>query len=341
MKRALVIGGTGFIGLSIVDALLERGVDVRVSRRKQSITLLVRKRPVELVDASLEDRAALTKAMEDCEYVFLAAGHYPRYSTDRAHSIAVGVRGVRNAFDAALAAGVKRVIFTSSTATLAQAPAGRIADERDRLRAAPTDSVYRAVKFELEREAEEAASRGLDVVTVLPGGCIGPGDLRVGTAGLFVGVVRSVMPWYVEGTVNVVDVTDVGRTHVEAAIRARRGARYCIAGHPVELGELLQLVARRYGGQAPTTCLDPQAARARADADEAAAAPKKQRVPFPREMVDIVTSGQPVSSERARRDLGIEPTPLPLALDRTHAWLVRCKHVPAIDAAPRRIHEPG
>jgi len=341
LKRALVIGGTGFIGLSIVDALLERGVDVRVSRRKQSITLLVRKRPVELVDASLEDRAALVKAMDGCDYVFLAAAHYPRYSTDRAQSIAVGVRGVRSAFEAALTAGVKRVIFTSSTATLAQAPAGRIADERDRLRSSPVDSVYRAVKYELEREAEDAASRGLDIVTVLPGGCIGPGDLRVGTAGLFVGVVRSMMPWYVEGTVNVVDVTDVGRTHVEAALRARRGSRYAIAGHSIALGELLRTVARRYGGQAPTTCLDAPTARLRADADEATAAPKRQRVPFPREMVDIVSSGQPVSSERARRDFGIDLTPLPLALDRTHAWLVRCKHVPAIDAAPRRIHESG
>jgi len=329
VKRAVVIGGTGFIGLAIVDALLARGVEVRVTRRKRSITLLVRKRAVELVDASLETRDALARAMEGADVVFLAAGLYPRYSSDAAGSIAAGVAGVRNACEAAVAAGVPRLVYTSSTAVLGPALGDRPADERDRLAEPPPDSVYRAVKWHLEHEIDRAAAGRLDVVTVLPGGCLGPGDLRVGTSGLFVGVAHAALPWYVDGLVNVVDVADVADVHVEAATRAPRGARYCVAGHTVRLGSLLQTVARRYGGRAPEVTLEADAARARADAEERAAEPLRKRVPFPREMVDIVLSGQRISSAKAERELDLSTTPLTTALDRAHAWLVRCKQVPA------------
>ena len=330
MTRALVIGGSGFVGLNVVDALLAAGLDVRVTRRKKTPTIFLRKRPVELVSASLEEPIALRHAMEGCDYVLLAGAHYPRYSLDREGSIAKGVSGVRAACEAARDVGVARLVYTSSIATLARAPEGRPADERDAASAIPEDSVYRAVKWAMEREVDLAVSRGLPAVTLLPGGCIGPWDLRLGTAGILVAVAHRALPWWTDGTVNIVDVGDVARAHV-AALGAKGGSRYCVAGHDVMVRTLLSTVVRRYGGAFPAQPLPPAQARRRADEEERAAAPLHRRVAVPRELVDIACSGQPVSSARAHRELGIPDTPLHDALDRAYAWLERFRYVPPRD----------
>lgn len=323
MKRAVVVGGTGFIGMNLVDELLARGVEVTVTRRPRGLTAFLGGRAVRLVDASLDAPATLAPAFEGADAVFLAAGHYPRYSCDREATLALGVQQVEAACEAAVRAGVPRLVYTSSIATLGPAPAGRPADERDALAEPPPDSVYRAVKHAMERTVDRWAARGLHAVTLLPGGCIGPWDVRLGTGWFLVGAVRGAIPWIVDGLVHLVDVGDVARAHVEAAARAPAGSRYALAGHGLRVTELLDRVVRRYGGRRPALELDGDAARARADAEERAAASDRRRVPVPREMVDIVTSGQPVSSDRARRELGFEPRPLEESLDRAHAWFVR------------------
>jgi dihydroflavonol-4-reductase len=325
--RALVIGGTGFIGYNLVDGLLAAGTQVRVTRRKQTATFLLRKRAIEMVDASLEEPDKLRRAMVGCDVVYLAGAYYPRYSLDLEASLAEGVGGVRNACEAALAAAVPRFVYTSTIAVLAPAPEGRAADERDVATTAPSGSVYRAVKWAMQREVDGAGRRGLSTVTLLPGGCIGPGDVRLGTGSVIVGVVRGAMPWWVEGTVNLVDVADVVRAHLSAAGRVPSD-RYCIGGHDVRVGWLLRHIAARFGGRAPVTQLSAEEARARAEADERAAAPMRRRVPIARELVDIATTGQPVSNERARAELGLEFGSLDTALDRAHDWFVRHSYIP-------------
>jgi dihydroflavonol-4-reductase len=336
VKRALVIGGTGFIGVNVVDALIAEGVSVRVTTRPGSATLLLRKRKVERVPASLEEPEALRRAMDGCDTVFLTGAYYPRYSLSLDSALEDGVPGVKNACEAALAAGVERFVYTSTIATLGPAPAGRLADERDVLGAMPADSVYRGVKWAMEQAVEEAAARGLPLVTLLPGGCVGPNDVRVGSGAFIVGVVRGALPWFTDGTVNMVDVGDVALAHVRAA-SAAPGSRYCLGGHDLRIRELLERVAARFGGTFPPLELGAEEARARAEAEERAAAPKRERVPIPREMVDLITTGQPVSNARAEQELGIRFTPLDDAMDRAYEWFARLKLVPAIE--PRRTHE--
>jgi dihydroflavonol-4-reductase len=325
--HALVIGGTGFIGRNLIDELLAMGATVRVTQRKRSATILLQRLPVELVDASLDEPEKLMRAMSGCDVAFLTGAYYPRYSIDLEASLAEGVRGVRTACAAALDAGLPRMIYTSTIATLASSGGARPADERDVATSMPSGSVYRAVKWAMEREVDRARRRGLDVITLMPGGCIGPWDVRLGTGAILVGAVRGLLPWWVEGVINLVDVGDVARAHVTAAKYAR-DARYCLTGHDVTVGWLLEHLVARFGGTVPALRLSAEEARAVAEADERAAAPTRRRVAVPRELVDMATTGQRVCSARARAQLGFEASPLDASLDRAHDWFRRYGYLP-------------
>ena len=331
MKRALVIGGTGFLGINIVDELLAAGVKARVSYRKKSITAFVSKRDVQLIRGDLEDEGSLVEAMQGCDVVFLAGAHYPRYSQCRELSIARGRRDVHNACSAAMRAGVKRLVYTSSIASLAQTRSGRV-DEDDRPSECPSDSVYRATKWAMEGEVERARDAGLDIVTMLPGGCLGPWDVRLGTGGLLVGFITGSLPWWVDGIVNVVDVRDVAKAHVLAAMTDEPHARYCLGGTALRLRKLFRLVQRGHGGKFPETELDVVEAKAQADNDEREAMAQRLRVPMPRELVDIIAWSQIVDSGRAEESFAIQWRPLAETLDDACEWFARYRYLPRPEA---------
>jgi dihydroflavonol-4-reductase len=329
--RALVIGASGFIGLHVVDRLLAAGFQVRATCRKSTPTIFLRRRPVELVPGSLEDEGQLRDAMRDCDAVFVTGGYYPRYSLDLAESLQRGVSGVRNACNAALHVGVPRFVYTSTIATL-DSVVGRAANEDDLGERAPAGSVYRAVKWAMEREVDAAAARGLSAVTLLPGGCIGEGDLRLGTGGLIVLLVRGELPFCVDGTVNLVDVHDVAEAHLRA-LRAPRD-RYCLAGADLRFPELAAQIVERYGGHVPPQITRVQAQQ-RADAEERVAAANKARVRFPRELVDVISTGQPVDCSRAEHELGLQFSALSPALERAHTFYQRFGYLPRQKSAER------
>ena len=324
--RALILGGAGFVGVNVADALRLAGHDVAVTYRGQAPPFYLRNRVDEWIRVDLADADGLRDAMRGRDVVFHAAGHYPRYSLDLDAAVATGLAEMRNVLGAARSAGVRRVVYTSSIAVLERGDGAPATDE-DVGFAPPTDSAYRAVKWHMERAVRHARRAGLDVVTLRPGGCLGPWDLRAGTGAMVVAVVRGALPWRVDGLVHMVDVRDVARAHA-AAIWSPTGRSYNLPGHTVGVDALLERVASRFGGTAPRLVLAPDEARARADADERAAAPRRERVPLPREMVDVALSGVAVSDGLARRELCFDPRPLDDALDASVAWFRRTGHLP-------------
>ncbi len=297
--RALVVGASGFIGLRVVDALLAAGADVRVTRRKSTPTILFGKRPVEIVWASLDDRQALTDAMRGCDVAVIAAAHYPRYSTDLQGSVETATRTIRNACDAAIEARV-RMVYTSSVAALGPARFGSFADENDCAPPSPAEGVYPTVKKAMEAEIDRARERGLDAVSLLLGGCIGSRDYRLGTNGLLFALLRGLLPFRIDGWINVLSVDDAAAAHV-AAIDAPHG-RYCVAGHNVRFEALLEHAATRYGVAFDAPRVSIAQAGALASSAEVEAEPRRGRVPFPRELVDLVAMGKPDARHRSRLD---------------------------------------
>lgn len=324
-QRALLLGSSGFVGINVADALRAEGHHVAGSYRGRAPAFFVRGRLDETVAADLADPGSLRAAMSGRDVVFHAAGHYPRYSLDRVGAIATALRETRNVLDAAKASGVRRVVYTSSIGVLERG-SGAAAAEDDVSPEAPASSVYRAVKWHMERAVSDARRGGLDVVVLRPGGCLGPWDMHVGTGGVVVAVVSGAVSWWVDGLVHMVDVRDVARAHV-AALVAPAQRTYNLAGHGVRVAALLRFIAKRYGGAVPERSLAPDAALARADDEERAAAPVRGRVVFPRELVDIALSGAPVSDDLARRELGFDPRPLDEALDASVAWFRRTGHL--------------
>lgn len=329
-ESALVLGASGFVGINLADALRAAGHRVVGSYRARVTPFFLRARVDETVRADLADRGALRAAMRGRSAVFHAAGHYPRYSLDRDASVQTALTEMRNVLEVAQEMGVRRVVYTSSIATLERRE-GRAADEDAMEHHCPADSVYRAVKWHMECAALDARHEGLDVIILRPGGCLGPWDMRAGTGALVIAVIRKMLTWRVDGFVHLVDVRDVARAHV-AALRAPAHGCYNLAGHGVTVASLLRRIAARYGGEVPEEALGPEAARARAEADEREAAPSRSRVTIPREMVDIALCGGAVTDAHARRELGFNPRALDEALDASVTWFRRTGHLPRVSS---------
>ncbi|MCG3173442.1 MAG: hypothetical protein GMKNLPBB_01639 [Myxococcota bacterium] len=325
--KAMVIGGTGFLGLNIMEALLQDGASVTCTRRRGSNTIFARRMGVPLVEADLTDEAALADAMRGREMVFMAATPYPRFSSGAREQIEHAVRMAVTCVRAARRARVNRVVFTSSVATVAQPEQDTPATEdagppRPELLAA---SPYFAMKHAAETAALAEARQGPDLVVLNPTGCVGPYDYRVGTGILIVGIATGRMSHYVDGWVDLADVRDVARAHVSAAFRGQAGGRYILSGETVRVGVLLRDIARRL--DTPFHCqeLSPAEAIAFADREEERSRrdPRSGRALLSRALVDILLEGGRVDSARARAGLGFHPRPLGEALDNAINWYRR------------------
>lgn len=321
--NVLVLGAAGFLGLHVVDALRAHGVEPRCGRRTRTNVLPLRSRRAVMVQADLDDEDGLVEAMKGADVVVHAAGHYPRHSLDREGALTTGLGQLRRVLRAAMAADAPRVVYLSSTATVAPA-AGRLSDERDLWPTSPGLGVYHDLKWAMEQEAL-ADPR---VVVVCPGACLGPWDLRIGTSALLVGLARGMEVQHPDGPVAIVDAGDVGEAVARLALAPDPPRRVLLAGSNHRLHTLLDTLAGRYGVPRPPPPLSDEAARELADAEEARALAGGGRATLAREIVDLVVHGVPISARLAEDRLGLRFTPLADTLDRFDAWARRMRFIP-------------
>jgi dihydroflavonol-4-reductase len=319
--KAVVLGATGFLGLNLVEALRAAGHDVVATRRPSSNTIYLRRFKVPLKPVRLEDPDSLVAAMDGAEVAFFSAGHYPRLSIDTEKQVEQGVRGLRNALAAARQAGVRRFVYTGSVATIAHPKDGRPAVESDGLIAkAPEGSTYYAVKLAMDRAIDGAVAEGQDVVSLLPTGCFGPYDHKVGTGFFVVAMANRSLAAYVEGRINIVDARDVALGHIAAATKGRAGQRYILGGTNVGITDLLHTMADTFDVPPPGRCLPAAEALEFATAEEARCHGTPNRPAMSREMVDMAVHGQFVDVAKARQELSFHPRSLEETLTGSFEW---------------------
>src|SRR6202162_3087287 len=174
----LVTGATGFVGAALARALLKAGHRVRVLARAESNRRNLAALAVEVMQGSLEDAPSLAAAVAGCRYLFHVAADYRLWVPDPAPMFRVNVEGTRELMLAALGAGVERIVYTSSVATLGIVPGGS-AEGATASRAADMIGPYKLSKFTAEAMVSELIlERSLPAVIVNPSTPVGPGDLK-------------------------------------------------------------------------------------------------------------------------------------------------------------------
>lgn len=331
MPETLILGAGGFLGLHAVDALRTLGEEPRCGRRPRSNVLGLRARKARMLTADLDDKDGLVEAMRGCDRVLHLAGHYPRTSLDPAGATRIGLEQSRRVLDAAAIAGVQRLVYVSSTATVAPNPEG-LADERHLYAAAPPHGLYHSLKWQMERLFLDEDR--FEVRVACPSGCLGPGDLRVGTSALLIGLARGMDPPHPDGVVALVDVRDVGQGLARLLLAERAPKRLILSAENHRLHELLCSVAPRYAVPTPSPALSAAEAIARADQEEALSLTENRRPGLSREIVDLVVHGLPLSARLAEDQLGLRWTPLSQTLDALDTWARRLSLIPSAKDQP-------
>ena len=251
---AFVTGASGFVGSAVARRLLEEGFAVRALVRRTSNRANIEGIDLEVVEGDIRDAALLENAMRGARYAFHVAADYRLWAPDPREIITTNTTGTRAVMAAALKAGVERVVYTSSVATLRVNEEGTPSNETMPLDEAHAIGAYKKSKVLAERLVERMiADDGLPAVIVNPSTPIGPRDVRPTPTGrIVVEAASGRMPAYVETGLNLVHVDDVAAGHFAALKRGRIGERYILGGEDMTLGQMLAEIAHLAGRKAPT-----------------------------------------------------------------------------------------
>ena len=317
----LVTGATGFVGSAVARVLLKAGHPVRVLARPRSDRRNLNGLTVEIVQGALEDPGSLAVAVAGCRYLFHVAADYRLWVPDPEPMFRANVGGTGELMQAALAAGVERIVYTSSVAVLGIVPGG-VADEETPSRAADMIGPSKRSKFDAEAVVRNlVAEQSLPVIIVNPSTPIGPGDIKPTPTGrLIVEAARGRVPGFVDTGLNVAHVEDVAVGHLLAAEAGEIGRSYILGGENLSLAEILAEVARLTGRRPPSFKI-PYAAILPVAAGAEALARLTGREPF------VTLDGARMSkkkmffsSARAVRELGYAPRPARQAIADAVAW---------------------
>jgi dihydroflavonol-4-reductase len=250
--KAFVTGATGFVGAAVARALLDRHWQVRALARKGSDRRNLRGLDIDVSEGDLNDVDSLRRAVEGCEGVFHVAADYRLGAPDPSQLYRANVEGTRNVLDAARRSGVRRVVYTSSVATIGIPADGTPGDEQSPNSLENMIGHYKRSKYLAEEVAREAAHAGMAVVIVSPSTPVGPGDVKPTPTGqLVLDAAAGRMPAYVDTGLNIVHVDDVANGHMLAYERGKAGERYILGGQDMSLREILGEISRLVGRAPP------------------------------------------------------------------------------------------
>ncbi len=251
--KALVTGATGFVGSAVARALVSAGWQVRVLARAGSDRSNLSALAVQVAQGDLADVASLERALEGCEGLFHVAADYRLGARDPSQLYLTNVEGTRNILAASARAGVARVIYTSSVATIGIPADGSPGGELTPVAIGNMIGHYKRSKFLAEEVARDAARSGMSVVIVNPSTPVGPGDIKPTPTGrLVLDAACGRMPAYVETGLNIAHVDDIAAGHLLAFERGKSGERYILGGEDMSLRDILAQISRLVGRKPPS-----------------------------------------------------------------------------------------
>ena len=319
-EQTLVTGVAGFLGSAVARTLAARGHSLRGTIRSSSSTTNLINFPGELVVADLRDPQAAASAMTGVTTLYHVAADYRLWASDPEEIVCNNLAMTSAVMTAARDVGVKRIVYTSSVATLLPDPAG----PADETRAASPDQAvgaYKRSKVVAERLVEAMIADGLPAVITNPSTPIGPCDVRPTPTGrILVEAASGRMPAFVDGGLNLVHVDDVAQGHILAAERGRIGERYILGGQDVTIRDMLAAIARISGRRAPTLRLPVAPLLPLAFANELWSRLTGREPFLTLDSLRMSRHAMYYSSAKAERELGYTARPFDQALADAISW---------------------
>jgi dihydroflavonol-4-reductase len=320
VARVFVTGASGFIGGALTSRLIERGDQVVGLARSDAAAETVAARGAEVARGDLLDEESIAAGMAGCELAYHVAGVNSHCPPDPDMLLRVNVGGAQAAVRAAARAGVARMVYTSSAASLGE-PEGTVGTE-DCTHRGSYLSVYDRSKHEGELAVFAAAAEtGVEVVAVNPSSVQGP-PRTSGNGGIIIAYLNGKLPAFVDTHVSLVDIQDCVEGHLLAAERGTSGRRYLLNGATLGSLEALEIVSELAGVRHRVRMIPPPVARAAAAVAEGAYRLRGKTPSICRARVRTILHGHRYDGSRATRELGLEYTPVADTFARTIEWAV-------------------
>jgi dihydroflavonol-4-reductase len=321
MSRVVITGASGLLGGNLAAELIAAGHEVAALRRAGTRVSHLEDLAIAWHEADLGSTAAMARAFAGADCVFHCAAQVSVKRAVTPEMTATNVTGTANVIDAVIAAGVPRLVHTSSVVAVGLSTDGRPCDETAtwNFEAEGLIDAYAITKRRAE-DVVHAARERVDAVIVNPTYMLGPRDARPSSGRLIVDVVRRRVPGWTPGYNNFVDVRDVARGMIAAWQRGRRGERYILAGHDMTYGELMRRVAEVAGTRPPRLRVPHAAAWLFGKWGDLVERTGREPVVNSTQIRYAYTDRFRFRSDKAARELGYAVGPLEPALRDAIAW---------------------
>jgi dihydroflavonol-4-reductase len=330
--KTLVLGAAGFLGANLVRALLTKGDEVRIFVRPTSKLRTLKGLNVDLecIVGDLMDPGSLERACRGARVVYQAASYYPPHAIPVEVARERALSETRMLLNAVRWADVDRLVFTSTLTTIGFPPPGsrRLANEDDPFVSLFPHNPYLMAKAAMEWEVMTAARKGVPAVVVNPTACYGPYDSKPTSGTQILLIARRLMPGYVDGNVNAIDVRDVADGMIRAADRGRIGERYILGSWNTTQKELNALIARVAGVRPPFVPVPFGLARAGAKLGDRVFHLLGKAAPVPGFFVEMLRHMQQYDCSKAIRELGAPQRSIETAVRDALLWFTENGYLP-------------
>lgn len=321
--KVLVTGGSGFVGSAVVRHLLKQGYAVRVLVRPASDRTNISQLSVEIATGDLLNPDSLEDALHGCDGLFHVAADYRLWAPNPALMYRVNVNGTVNLMEAALAASIKRIVYTSSVAVLGHTKDNEPIDETAAPQLEDMIGDYKRSKYLAEKAVQDLIEkRQLPAVIVNPSTPVGPRDVKPTPTGRM--VLQAAERWtpiVIATGLNLVHVDDVASGHRLAYERGKIGHRYILGGDNLPLREIFSRIAKIAGHSPPLGSVPPMTLAPLAWVAEAWCRWRHSGVPLVTR-AELAMARKPMyfDSSRAERELGYRHRSSELALADALRW---------------------